>query len=337
VTRHATIAIAVAAAAACLAAPALAAEPIQLKFAFPSPATSWVNTKGVGPWSKRVEEASGGLVEIKLYPGGSIGNFRTVYDRLLNGVADLAFGTFGAVEDQFRKASVSGLPFLTERSTDAGIAMWRLYESGVTADEYARVKPLAQFGFGSTGLHLAKPVAKVDDLAGMKILANGRSAAKIVSLLGAAPLTSNPAELYQGLSRGVADGISFSWAGVNAFKLGEVVRHHIELPFGTTGGYYFMNKDSFAKLPKKAQEAIDRHSGEVLSRIVGTAADEEDDGSRAAVLASGGHVVHDLSSAEVERVKRLLAPLTEEWVKTTPDGPRVLAAYKAELAKLAKR
>jgi hypothetical protein len=28
---------------------------------------------------------------------------------------------------------------------------------------------------------------------------------------------------------------------------------------------------------------------------------------------------------------RLLAPMTEEWVATTPDGAKVLAAYQAEI------
>jgi hypothetical protein len=33
-------------------------------------------------------------------------------------------------------------------------------------------------------------------------------------------------------------------------------------------------------------------------------------------------------------MKRMAAPLTEEWVAATADGARVLAAYKAEIARI---
>jgi len=32
----------------------------------------------------------------------------------------------------------------------------------------------------------------------------------------------------------------------------------------------------------------------------------------------------------------LLATITEDWVKSTPDGAAVLAAYRAEIAKIRK-
>src|SRR5262245_22016299 len=45
--------------------PARAEEPIVLKFAYPAPPEGWLVTKGTTPWIKKVEEASGGLVQIK--------------------------------------------------------------------------------------------------------------------------------------------------------------------------------------------------------------------------------------------------------------------------------
>jgi TRAP-type C4-dicarboxylate transport system substrate-binding protein len=316
------------------AAPARADDPILLRFANPATPTDWVTTKGIEPWAKQIHDASGGIVEIKNFAGGSIANFRNVYDRLLNGVAEFGFGTFGALEDQFPKTVVTGLPFLADNSAEAGLAQWRLYTSGVTADEFAQVKPIATFGFGISGLHLTKPVAKLDDIKGMKVFANGRTIGKVITLIGAVPITSNPAELYQGLSRGLADATAFTWSGIEAFKLGELVKYHLDIPFGSPGGYFFMSKPAYAKLPAKAQAAIDRFSGEPLTKIMGKAADEQDAGDRAKVMAQPGQTANALSAADLERMKRAMEPLMQEWVTATPDGARVLAAYRAEIARI---
>jgi TRAP-type C4-dicarboxylate transport system substrate-binding protein len=313
---------------------ARAADPITFKFAYPAPPQGWLATKGADPWIKKVEAASGGLLEIKLYGGATIANFRNVYDRLLSGVAEVAFGTFGVMESEFPRTTVAGLPFLANSSSEAGLALWRLYESGVIAEEYARVKPLAMFGFGATALYMTKPITKLEDLQGVKIFANGRSVARIMVLIGAVPVTSNSGELYQGLNRGLAEGTAFTWSGVQQFKLVEVIKHHVEMPFGKTGGYFFMNKDAYARLPEKARQAVDANSGEVLTKIVTNAADEQDAIDRRAVLAMPGQTTRPLSAAERARLEQTLAPLTQEWVAATADGAKVLAAFRAALTRI---
>jgi TRAP-type C4-dicarboxylate transport system substrate-binding protein len=327
------LAVAVTALAICAPA-ARAADPIVLKLANPATPTDWLSTKGIEPWAKRVSDATGGQVEIKNFAGGSIANFRNVYDRILNGVAEFGFGTFGTIADQFPKTVVAGLPFLAVNSVESGLAQWRLYNSGVTADEFAAVKPIAMFGFGVSGLHFTKPVTKLDDLKGMKILVNARTQGQVLTLVGAVPLTSNSGEIYQSLSRGLAEGTVFSWSGIEAFKLGELVKYHLAVPFGGGGGYIFMNKDAFAKLPANAQAAIDRFSGEPLIRIIGAAADEQDAADRAKLLAQPGQVANELSPQDFERMKRAVEPMMQEWTAATPDGARVLAAYRAEIERV---
>jgi len=314
--------------------PARAEEPTALKFAYPGPLTSWPSTRGFAPWANKIKEASGGLVEISLYSG--IATYRNVYDRLLNGVADFGFGTYGNLEDQFPKSTVTGLPLLADNSLETGLGLWRLYASGVVADEYSRVKPIAMFGFGNSGFHMTKAVTKLEDLRGVKILAGGRSVSRIVSLVGAVPITSTPAEVYDGLNRGLGSGTVTTWSGVEQFKLGELMKYHLDMPFGRTGGYFFMNKDAFARLPAKAQEAIDRYSGEDLTTIMSKEADAQDNADRDRLMANPGQTSKSLSAADLENLRRVLAPMTEEWVAATPDGAKVLAAYQAEIERIRK-
>jgi TRAP-type C4-dicarboxylate transport system substrate-binding protein len=94
-----------------------------------------------------------------------------------------------------------------------------------------------------------------------------------------------------------------------------------------------MNKDSFARLPEKAQAAIDAHSGRALSLRMGKAADETNVEGKAKFVAMPGHSVAALRPAELARWKQALAPISEDWMKTVPDGAAVLAAFRTELAK----
>jgi len=56
----------------------------------------------------------------------------------------------------------------------------------------------------------------------------------------------------------------------------------------------------------------------------------------AVVKALPGHTVApELPADEAKRWRSILAPITEEWVKQTPDGAKILAAHRAEMAKLA--
>ncbi len=313
-----------------------ATAPTVLKFANPAPPQGWVTQKGILPWVKKVEAAADGLVEIKVYQGRSLANYRNMYDRILNGVVQIGQGTYGSIAGQFQKTKVAGLPFIAETSGEAALALWRLYASGVIADDYTRVKPLAMFGFGSTDLHLATPVTGLDQLKGMKIFANGKAVGKIVELVGAVPISSNSGDLYEGLSRGLAQGTAFTWPGIEAFKLAPLVPNELDMPFGKTGGYFFMNRQAFDGLPEKAQRAIDRYSGKELTRIMGKTIDAQDDAVRARILARPGQTRHTLSAADTERLRHVLAPLTDEWVAATPDGAKVLAAYRAEIAAIRK-
>jgi TRAP-type C4-dicarboxylate transport system substrate-binding protein len=95
-----------------------------------------------------------------------------------------------------------------------------------------------------------------------------------------------------------------------------------------------MNKDAYAKLPQKAKETIDRYAGEPFSRRLGEGGDKATEDVKERWKALPGHTVSTLSPQESERWKKILEPVTTDWVKRTPDGEKVLAAFRAELTKI---
>ena len=318
-----------------LAATARADEPIAIKFGFPAPPGSYLNVGGIEPWSKRVMADAAGAIEIKLFPGGSIANFANVYDRVVNGVAEIGLGTVG-VASVFPRTGVSTVPFVTQDSEVASRALWRIYAAGITAEDFTGVRPLTLFAFATSLMHSTRRIATADDLNGLKIGVQAKMQADMFQNLGAAPVTMTSTDFYQALQRGVIAGASMSWSGVHIFKLAEVAHFHLDFPIGPAAGYIIMNKDSYARLPQKGRDAIDRHSGEALARMISVAGIEYDNEIVNRVKAVPGHEFRELSHQESERWRSLLAPITEEWARSTPDGAKVLEAYKREVAAILK-
>jgi TRAP-type C4-dicarboxylate transport system substrate-binding protein len=320
---------------ACLAvilATSAFADPVPLKFAYPTPPNNAIFTQGAQAWSEDVNKASDGAIEIKVYSAGVLADVGNMYDRLTGGVADIGFSVFGPLSSIFPKTNVATLPFETRNEREDALALWRLYEKGVISDEFTKVKPLGFLVFPPLVIHAKKPIHSLADMKGLKVSVEGRVLSAVIPRLGAAPISLAPPDLYPSLQRGLVDAVAQGWPSVPTFHLDEVTNFHLEVPLGNNTGYVFMNKDSYAELPPKGRAAIDKFSGEAYVLRLAAANDSIEASGRDATKAMAGQTVAQLDPAEEARWKDLVAPVTDEWVKATPDGAKVLAAFRAELA-----
>ena len=78
---------------------ARAEEPIELKFAIPTPPISSVS-KGLQPWAEQIAKESDGAIKVQLFLGPTVATIFNAYDRVTNGVLDMAFGNFGPLASQ---------------------------------------------------------------------------------------------------------------------------------------------------------------------------------------------------------------------------------------------
>jgi len=310
--------------------PALA-DPVEVKFAYPSAPNNALFAQGAEGWAKDVTEASGGTIVVKVFPGGVLGDNTNMYDRITGGVVDIGLAVFGPVSSVFPKTNVGTLPFETKNHREDALALWRLYETGVIADEFTKVKPLGFIVFPPLVLHAKKPIHVLADMKGLKVSVEGRVLSTLMPRLGAAPISLQPGELYQSLQRGLVDAVAQGWPSVPTFHLDEVTNFHLEVPLGNNTGFVFMNKDSYAKLPEKGRAAIDKFAGESYVLRLAKADDAMEARGRDATAAMKDQTIASLAPEEEARWKALVAPVTEEWVKATPDGARVLAAFRSEV------
>ncbi len=329
--------LALAALAACLALPAAApaAEPVVLKFALVAGANTPNYKRFNGPWIAKINNEMEGAAVIRPFFGGVLANFVNMYDRLVAGVFEIGGGLQGMIGNQFPATSVADLPIVSEKSRDSAAALWALYDKGLLAQEYARIKPLLLFVYPQISLHFRHPIATLAQLRGLKMSVSDRTAADTMTKLGVAPITMGPQNIYNALNRGVIDGAAIQWTGILPFHLQEVTTYHVKTRLGSSSGYIAMNKQSFAKLPAKAQRAIEHYSGYAASREYGAVLDDIADDAYALVSGEKGHTMARFSADDEARMYKEVEPVLTDWARRTPNGAAILAAFRAEVAKSA--
>ena len=133
-------------------APASAEEAV-LVFATTSPPASVNNARMFHPWAAKVNEAGKGLVRIDVRDGAAIANKDNFYDRVVNDVIQISFGTQKYVGQKFPRSEVVGLPFEADKAEVGAVAFWRLYKTGLLDAEYDDVTPLYLAQLGQQNMH----------------------------------------------------------------------------------------------------------------------------------------------------------------------------------------
>jgi TRAP-type C4-dicarboxylate transport system substrate-binding protein len=320
---------AVAAVAVMLAAGSAHAQSVTLKFAGWAPPNLNVNVVSQ-EWAKNVERESNGEVKIEFF-WETLANARTAYDAVKNGVADVSWILQPLVTGKFPRSGVVDLPFLVETSAEGSALMWRLYQKGLIAEEYDEVKPMAIASLPPSMLHSRDPITTVAQMEGKKYRIAGRISAQMATAVGGSGVQLAITQVYEALSRGVIDASFSPWIGFLGFKHEEVTKHHLEVPLGAIGAMNAMNRRTWDRLSPKAKAAIEKVSYETLSRAYGRVNDEDVKNNREKVASLPGHTVTKLAPAERKLLEEKFAPITAEWIRSTPNGAAIFAAAQAEL------
>jgi TRAP-type C4-dicarboxylate transport system substrate-binding protein len=309
-------------------------QPVELRFAAPAPPQSPIVSRGIAEWTKLVTADAGNTLTFRVMAGPTLATFENVYDRVLKGVADIGFGTGSTVAGQFRRSEVATLPFEAEGPVEVAVTLWRSTQRGLTAEDYAAVKPLALFSFPVNLLHTRTVrIRGIGDVKGKKIGGAGKMSGDIIAALGAAPITLAPPEVYQSLSSGLIDGVMIAWTAVDSFKLHEVAKNHYTVPLTSSTAYIVMNKASFERLPPQARTAIDKHSGETFSRRMGNIVESLDNAAKYSVRNMPGHNFDEPTAADLALWKKQIDTVSAAWVKSTPNGAAILSGYREEVKK----
>jgi TRAP-type C4-dicarboxylate transport system substrate-binding protein len=313
------------------------AEEAKLMFAVSAPAMSHINVRVFAPWSERVNAAGKGVVQIDPRFGTGITTAVNFYDRMLADVVQMVWGTTGSVAGKFNLSQVVTLPFLVGTGEIGSIAYWRLFKSGLLDAEFADTHVIMLNAYPQYGAHFAKiPSKPVTDLKGMRMIVTQKSFGDVTEALGGAPLAVPISDIYTSLQRGVAEGTITQWTVFQPFKLIDVLNYHMDGNLGSAAGAFIMNKKRWDALSADAKKILDAHSGEIESRDLGKFWDTVADEMREQVRGTPGHKIDRLAPDVEAKWNAATKPLVEQWVKETPGGDKVLAAFRGYVAEAEK-
>ena len=243
-----------AAAALLLATPFAMAE--ELKLADFQPPTHFVVDNVYTPFAEAVAAGTNNDVTVKLYMGGELEpGPADQYSRVVDGLADIAFGLPGYTASTFPKTLLTELPGVIDAQTGTAKIV---ANTDKLADEYKRVVLLGLWNNAPNVLLMAKkPMHTLEDLKGMKIRVPSRNAGLVVEAWGGSPVSMPAPEIYNAMQTGVLDGAMIDATALTAFKLGEVTQS-VTTGMETSISDFFliMNRDSFNDLSEDQQKVL---------------------------------------------------------------------------------
>jgi len=213
------------------------------------------------PWAEEVEKVTEGRVTVRIMRK-PLGSPPAHFDMARDGIADVTYGLHSFTEDdRFNRARLGQFSFLGDDAIANSKAYWSIYGGELdAAAEHEGTHLLGLFMHGPGLLHNnLRKIETPADLEGMKLRVPGGYVGDLVSALGAAPLFMSSTEVYEKLSRGVIDGVAFTYEAMTAFNLVDHIKYSMTVPGGiyNTTWFFVVNEDKWNSLSEEDRAAID--------------------------------------------------------------------------------
>jgi TRAP-type C4-dicarboxylate transport system substrate-binding protein len=249
-----------------------------------------------------IKERTEGRVKLKYYPGGVMGNDKTVLRKVRAGQLHGGAFTSGALAAIYPDIELYSLPLLFRDYAEIDYVRNRM-------DEKLRAG-LAEKGFvalsitdgGFAYVMSQKPIRKVEDMGGAKVwlVEDDKMSEIALDLAGVSPVPLPIADVYTALQTGLVDTVAAPPMGAIAFQWHTKVSYLTDEPLMYLTGVVAVDSKTFGKLSEPDQA--------VVREVVGSAGARLDADSRAgeinardALANQGIEFVKPSSSKEVER------------------------------------
>lgn len=207
-----------------------------------------------------VAEKSGGRLTIEWGGGPEAIPPLQLAEAIRSGVVDVAWTA--------HSYNVSQIPVL-EGAKFSTLTPWDERDAGVTEfydGLYADKMNAHYLGAGTPGLtynlYTTEPIATLDDFKGKSIRVTPAYKA-FVEALGAAPVTTDPGEVYTALERNMVAGYGWPSVGISDFGWDEVTKFVIEPAFYQVDVIALVANEKWNQLPEDLQQILTESMEEV--------------------------------------------------------------------------
>jgi C4-dicarboxylate-binding protein DctP len=316
-------------AALALAMPALAQQPIVIKFSHVV-AVDTPKGKGAERFKQLAEERTKGRVKVEVYPNSSLFKDGEEMEALqLGSVQMLApslakFGPLGV-----RDFEVFDLPYVFDSYDD----LHKVTEGAVGQQLFKKLESkgivgLAYWDNGFKDMSANKPIRVPADYKGLKMrIQSSKVLGDEMKALGAIPQVMAFSEVYQALQTGVVDGTENPPSNFYTQKMHEVQKYLALTNHGYLGYAVIVNKKFWDGLPADIRTAVDGAMKDA-TKYANDIAKKENDDALEAVRKSGKTEILTLKPEERAAMKKALLPVHKEN-ESRVGKATIEAVYKA--------
>lgn len=269
------------------------------------------------------------------FPAAQLG--KDLIGSITSGVADMGMVVVAYQPDKLPLASVAELPGTYNNSCEAAGKLWAIVQPG---------GPLYEKEFQPLGLRplfasvlpnykiltTSKPVRTVEDLAGLKLRANGAAMGAAARAMGAIPIQVQVQDMYDALNRGTIDGALFPYHAGPPYDLDQLFKYGIEGPaLGSTAVVISISEKKWETLSDAAKAALETAAMEVQPYFCQWMEDDETSALNGMIEKNGFQRV-TITEAEMGPFQERLITVPNEWAERVDaqkmPGTEILKAFR---------
>lgn len=213
---------------------------------------------GVQAFKDKVEELSGGRIQVEIYPNGQLGALRELVENCQSGVIQMTQQPTSMIANFVPSACITDLPYLF----DSEEHMWKSMQgdAGKMISDALEEFNMINLGYMQGGAKVFtsnKPLTCLADFKGQQLRAmEATIVIDTFESLGASAIPLNFSELYNSLQQGVVDGQENPNQTTYMNHYYEVQKYCIETNHAWMIYGNIINKEFYESLPADLQTAV---------------------------------------------------------------------------------
>lgn len=245
-----------------------AAQATTFKIATIAPdGTTWMKEMHNG--ADIIKQRTGGRVQFRFFPGGVMGNDKSVLRKIRVGQLQGGAVTAGGLMDIAPNTQIYTLPLLF-RSLDEVDYVRQHMDSKIL--KYILGQGFVSFGLSEGGfayLMSNRPLTSTDELKGQKVWApeGDRISRAAFESLGISPIPLPLSDVLTGLQTGLIDTVATSYTGAIALQWYTQVKYVTEMPLMYIYGTMIIDRNAFEKLDAADQAVVSEVMGGVFKKL----------------------------------------------------------------------
>lgn len=306
---------AIAALGLAIGAGASSAQTVELKISHIFPSSHFNQTMVLKPWADEITAKTGGKVKFQIFAAGSaLGDINKQFDQTRAGAVDIALALPGVPRARHPRTVLIELPFVVRKASTATRVLNEMYGKYLAAD-FPGVKMVTLTSTNAGSIHSrTKPIKDIADLKGMRVRSPTPPITAMLEFIGATPVGLPPTQIYENAEKGTIDAVVMPWGPVGAFKLQEVLSHHLDADSYIVTQYVIMNQKSYDSLPADARKVFDEVSAAHFTAERWGKVWTDTDATAIDAAKKRGHQIVPVAAETRNKWRQQLAPVIEKYL-----------------------